>query len=261
MKLAGIAALAASCAIAVGGCGGGGSSSSTTTPSGPPQAKESIKDAASRIDAAVKSGNCDKINALFVKAYADEGGLNASSCKYLEQIGSFKGPLAAKEYGTGGAIDYYDPKSTYDPAVVMVVGEDGLWHIAYIDQPGGVIESTKSLLGDAKKKFDQSANGAVEAIRTGDCAGLLKVAYRSFGIGGGSDQSVCKRLPKEPLTDALSNDSTAKPELLGGNSSNAFYALQTDSGYYTLVMAQQPPSVNLPADAAQYAFVNGFRGS
>jgi hypothetical protein len=265
MKSAGITAGVLALALAIGGCGSGSSGTSSTgttsASSGPPRASETIKQAADRVAAAVKSGDCDQINPLLVGEYADEGGLGKSSCDYVKQIGAFKGPLASKEYGTGGAIDYYDPDGTYDPAVVMVVGDDSKWHIAYIDTPGGVVESTKSLLGSAKKDFDRSAEQAVDALRTGNCKEFLGVAYRSFGIGGGSDADVCKRLPSSPVATALKDDPQAKPVPLGGNSNNAFYGLSTSDGYFTIVEAQQPPSVNLPADAAQYAFVNGYKGS
>ena len=99
---------------------------------------------------------------------------------------------------------------------------------------------------------------AVAALRRADCTAFVKVAFRKFGLGGGPDTSVCTRLPKNALHLALADDPAAKPVKLGGNSLYAFYGLVANGGYWTIVMAQQPPSATLPIGSAQYAFVDAY---
>src|SRR5439155_3419012 len=99
---------------------------------------------------------------------------------------------------------------------------------------------------------------AVAALRRADCAAFVKVAFRGFGLGGGPETAVCPRLAKNALHKALASDLSARSVPLGGNSLYAFYGLTAAGRYWTIVMAQQPPSPSLPLGSAQYAFVDAY---
>ena len=218
-------------------------------PPGPPKPKETVAQSIFRIQVALRKKGCTaRLKQLFHSAYGDVG---APGCKYLRQgFGTFKAPRGA-EYGTGAVIDYATGYAT-PGTTVLALDTDGRFHVAFADFTYGSIGSAPNPL------FDRNAKLAVEAIRRGDCQAFLGVAYRKFGLGGGSDASVCKRLGSNTLHRELADAPKAKPVKLGGNSLFAFYGLTVGTRWYTIVMAQQTASTKLPTGAARYAFVNAF---
>ena len=214
-----------------------------------PKPKETVAQTIFRIQDVLKTKGCTvRLKHLFHSAYGDVG---AQGCKYLRQgFGTFKSPRGAS-YGTGGVIDYATGYAT-PGTTVLALDSDGRFHVVFVDFTYGSIGS------EPNPAFDRNARLAVAAIRRGDCQAFLGVAYRKFGLGGGSDASVCKRLASTTLRRELENAPPAKPVKLGGNSLFAFYGLRAGNRWYTVVMAQQTPSTKLPAGAARYGFVNAY---
>jgi hypothetical protein len=214
-----------------------------------PRPAESIGSTISRIGAALHTTGCGpKLKSLFHSAY---GKVRKNACTYLRKgFGTFKSPRGLA-YGTAAEIDagtgYAEPATT-----VLALDTDRRFHVVFIQFDYGSIGSKP---GPA---FDRNAQLAVAAIRRADCAAFVKVAFRGFGLGGGPETAVCARLPKNSLHKALAADPNAKLIKLGGNSQHAFYGLTAGGRYYTVVMAQQPPSAKLPIDAAQYAYVDAY---
>ena len=214
-----------------------------------PKPAESIGTTISRISAALHITGCNgKLRVVMHSAY---GKLGKTGCTYLRKgLGTFKSPHGAV-YGTAAEIDagtgYSQPATT-----VLALDSDRRFHVVFVQFEYGSIGSKPNAA------FDRSARLAVAALRRADCAAFVKVAFRGFGLGGGPETAVCPRLPKNALHKALAADPRATLTKLGGNSLYAFYGLTASGGYWTVVMAQQPPSLSLPIGSAQYAFVDAY---
>jgi hypothetical protein len=214
-----------------------------------PKPADSVSSAIARIGSALRIKGCNgQLRALLHSGY---GATKLRGCVYLRQgLGSFKAPHGAA-YGTAAEIDagtgYSQPAT-----VVLTLDHDRRYHVAFIQFEYGSIGSKPN------PAFDRNVRMAVAAIRRADCTAFVKVAFRSFGLGGGPETSVCTRLPKNALHRALAADAAAKPVKLGGNSLYAFYGITASKQYWTIVMAQQPPSASLPIGSAQYAFVDAY---
>jgi hypothetical protein len=214
-----------------------------------PAARESIGTTIARIEAALRTKGCSlQLRALFHSAY---GKVSANACAYLRKgLGTFTSPHG-QAYGTAAEIDAGTGLS--EPATtVLALDSDHRYHVAFVQFEYGSIGSKPSAA------FAQNVRLAVAALRRADCAAFLKVAFRSFGLGGGPESAVCARLPRNGLHLALAADPHAAPVPLGGNALYAFFGLSAAGRYYTLVMAQQRPSASLPPGSAQYAYVNAY---
>jgi hypothetical protein len=220
--------------------------------SAPPKLADSVPAAINRIAAALNTKGCSApLRSLLHSSY---GPTNSKGCNYLRQgLGTFKSPHG-QAYGSAAEIDagtgYSQPATT-----VLALDRDHRFHVVFIQFEYGSIGSKPN------PAFDRNVRLAVTALRRADCAAFVKVAFRGFGLGGGPETSVCSRLPKNALHKALAADPTAKPARLGGNSLHAFYGITAAGQYWTIAMAQQPPSASLPIGTAQYAFVDAYPAS
>ena len=218
----------------------------------PPKAGESVGTAIARIEAALQTKGCSL--ALKSLLHSSYGRPTVKGCTYLRQgLGTFRSPRG-QAYGTAAEVDaqtgYSQPATT-----VLALDRDGRYHIVFIQFEYGSIGSKPSA------GFDRNVRLAVAALRKGDCTAFVKVAYRSFGLGGGPETAVCSRIPHNALHKALAADPAAKPVKLGGNSLYAFYGVTAAGRYWTIAMAQQRPSPSLPLGSAQYAFVDAYPSS
>jgi hypothetical protein len=219
---------------------------------GQPKPAESIGTTISRIAAGLHTTGCGpKLKSLFHSAY---GVVRKNACAYLRKgLGTFKAPHG-QAYGTAAEIDagtgLAEPATT-----VLALDSDRRYHIVFVQFAYGSIGSKPD------PAFDRNARLAVAALRRADCAAFVKVAFRSFGLGGGPESAVCSRLPKNSLHKALAADPHATLAKLGGNSQYAFYGLTAGGKYWTVVMANQPPSAKLPIDAARFAYVDAYPAS
>jgi hypothetical protein len=214
-----------------------------------PKPVESVSTAIARIEAALHTKGCTV--ALRSLLHSGYGKTSAKGCTYLRQgLGTFKSPHG-QAYGTAAEIDagtgYSQPAT-----VVLALDTDRRYHVVFIEFEYGSIGSKPN------PGFDRNVRLAVAALRRADCPAFVKVAFRGFGLGGGPETAVCTRLPRNVLHKALAADPGAQPVKLGGNSLHAFYGITAAGRYWTIVMAQQPPSVSLPLGSAQYAFVDAY---
>jgi hypothetical protein len=214
-----------------------------------PKPAESIGTTIARISSALAIPGCN--GKLRLVMHSSWGKLGKPGCTYLRKgLGTFKSPHGAV-YGTAAEIDagtgYSQPAT-----VVLALDSDRRFHVAFIQFEYGSIGSKPN------PAFDRNARLAVAALRRADCSAFVKVAFRGFGLGGGPETSVCTRLPKNALHRALAADPHATLTRFGGNSLYAFYGLSANGQYWTVVMAQQPPSPSLPIGSAQYAFVDAY---
>jgi hypothetical protein len=214
-----------------------------------PKPREPIATTIARIQAALRTTGCGpKLKSLFHSGY---GNVRATGCTYLRKgFGTFKSPRG-QVYGTAAEIDagtgYAEPATT-----VLALDADGRFHVVFIQFEYGSIGSKPN------PGFDRNVRLAIGALRRADCPAFVRVAFRRFGLGGGPEAAVCPRLPRNSLHAALAADPHATLVKLGGNSLYAFYGLTAGGRYWTVVMAQQPPSPQLPIDAAQYAYVDAY---
>jgi hypothetical protein len=214
-----------------------------------PKPADSVSSTIARIESALRIKGCNgQLRALLHSGY---GATKARGCTYLRQgLGTFKSPHGLA-YGSAAEIDagtgYSQPAT-----VVLALDRDRRYRVAFIQFEYGSIGSKPN------PAFDRNVRMAMAALRRADCAAFVKVAFRKFGLGGGPETSVCTRLPKNALHLALAADTAAKPVKLGGNSLYAFYGITANKRYWTIVMAQQPPSASLPIGSAQYAFVDAY---
>jgi hypothetical protein len=214
-----------------------------------PKPAESIGATIGRIESALHVRGCNAtLRSLLHSAW---GKLGTRGCSYLRKgLGAFTSPRG-QAFGTAAEIDagtgYSEPATT-----VLALDSDRRFHVAFVQFEYGSIGSKPSA------RFDRNARLAVAALRRADCVAFLKVAFRGFGLGGGPETAVCARLPKNSLHRALASDPHARLVRLGGDSLYAFYGVTAAGRYWTLVMAQQPPSASLPLGSAQYAFVDAY---
>jgi hypothetical protein len=216
-----------------------------------PAPAESIATTIARIQAALHTKGCSApLRALFHSAY---GKVSKNGCAYLRKsLGTFTSPHGIA-YGTAAEIDAGTGLS--QPATaVLALDSDRRFHVVFVQFEYGSIGSKPNPI------FDRNARLAIAAIRRADCAAFVKVAFRSFGLGGGPESAVCARLPHNMLHKLLAATPRAAPVRLGGNALYAFYGLSAAGRYYTVVMAQQAPSTKIPLGSAQYAYVDAYPG-
>jgi hypothetical protein len=183
---------------------------------------------------------------------------NPKRCVALKRLASLNSTGAAA-YPGGGVIDYSVGSRTL--SAVLIVDSDGLYHIAMLDP----FRAEPSVGTKFSPRFDAAVEQAANALRSGDCQGYLRVAFKRFGVGTLSAKRLCP-LPKKNLFAVISeNAPSAKLRRLGGNGDYAFYSYGTPSVNYTLVAARESdeglPSVmpNLPKGAAEYAYFGAYR--
>ena len=168
--------------------------------------------------------------------------------------------IDAAQYGDAVVIEYELGEGTM--SVLLVRDADGLFHITYLNPR--VPEPTIGT--KLAPEFDQVAQQAVDALRAGDCEAFMKVAFVEFGPGAGDKAHTCGYVENFPLAKLLKQDPKAKPELMGGNGTFAFYGLSLPGSFWTMILARQtqedrfPEGADpLPKDAPEYGYLDSFR--
>lgn len=239
--------LAAGCALAL--C----ATATAAAPFGPKSA-ETAPQLVAKVKAALAAPGCNaKLQALF---YSGFGTIPQAGCDYVRrEFGNFEDP-EAKVYGTGAVVDGYIHSATSADnwgEGVFVLDKDRKFHLVFVEQ-GSFIQSTHTLF---MKEFDTSFRIGIHALRTGNCDEFMRVAHLTQGIGAGKRADVCARVTGSSLHKLLAAEPRAVAKRLGGTSDYAFYGIKFKSGYYTVVMSQQPPSTKL-YETQQYAFIGGY---
>ncbi len=245
MKRLAIAAVAALCLCAT---------ATGATPAFGPKPAETASQLVARVKAALAAPGCNAaLKGLF---YSGFGSIPQAGCDYVrKQFGKFEDP-EAKVFGTGALVDgYIDSPGSEDNYAegVFVLDKDRKFHLVFVEE-GSFIQSTHTLF---MKEFDTSFRIGIHALRTGSCDEFLTVSHTKLGIGAGAKADVCSRVSGSSLHKLLAAEPRAVSKRFGGTSGYAFYGIKFKSGFYTVVMAQQPPSVKL-FKTQQYAFIGGY---
>ena len=247
----------------VAGCGGGDDSASAPEaasgkPLEPPQAKESLSEAQRRIDDLVNGDDCDEINTLNP---ITRTALNTPEhCDYLQQLAGLE-VVGKQEVPGGGLIEYERGEGVV--TAILIVDSDRRYHVALLDplNPGRTVGTPFA------HEFDRVAAEAVEALQEPDCGRYLDLAHRYGRAASLKPDEACEALTPNPVQAVLATAPSAKPTSLGGNSRYAFYSLASPSLQITMVLARQtneglPKGIDpLPADAPEYAFIDGYQTS
>ncbi len=227
-------------------------------PLDPPKSKESIDEASERFADVIESGDCDEIVALgaLSRKTADE----EARCKLFEARLAEAEAAGSEAYGDGGGVIDYEA-SGREFSAVLVLDQDGLYHLAYFD----VFLGEPSVGTEQAKEFDDAADEAVEALQERDCDAVLAVSHSRLGPGALDEDAACTFVENNPIAGIFEVYPEAELESLGGNASYAFYGLAGPGSYQVLVMARQsddqlPEGAEpLPKGAPEYAFAGVFR--
>lgn len=222
-----------------------------------PEAKESIEDAQRRIDRAIASEDCDRINSLELPSRQDAYD-TASRCEGLITQLSGAKPGDAEAFKGGGIIEY--SRDDVPINVLTVLDRDGRFYLLLAD----LFLAERSVGTSFADGFDRMAHAAVGALAEKDCDAFLDAAYPRFGIAGVSrpKSDVCDYVNENPIANLTAMDIAVKPKPLGGNSSYAFYGVSGPDVHFTIVMArlsdtEQPESApKLPKDAPEYGVLD-----
>lgn len=265
-----VAAVLVVLALTVAGCAGESNDGGTTgteagaSPQqapealGPLKATESIDDAAKRIDKALRSGDCDQINALNPISLPTLD--TEERCQSLRRVTDLA--VSGTEAFPGGGVVDYSLGGDRTLTAVLIVDSDGEYRIALLD-PFRAKPSVGTKLDG--KAFDRAAAKAVRALRDGDCDAYRAVAYRRSGKGSLPKKDLCPRVEQGPVQGILEANPAAKPERLGGNGDYAFYAFGLPGLNYTMVFARETDrglpeqAPKLPNDAAEYSYVDAYK--
>lgn len=249
------------------GCGSSGGSNSTiqvSTPRPksespahgkvvlPAKPRESISQAAHRIDATLLLGNCAEINRLTAlsRPYDACTGLKALAGIPASAIASYGDAGGVIAIGSGGSLRN----------AILIVDSDGRYHIPLVDP----FTNVQSVGTSFASRFDAAAQATVKAMRERDCEAFRRVALVRFGSGSAPDQ-VCAFLDNSALTQFLAANPKARAVRLGGNRDYAFYAVSSRDANFTMVMAREsstgvaPGTPSLPKGAPEYGFVDAYQ--
>ncbi len=279
---AAFALFAAALAVSIGACGGDDEQTSSTaaggagngeTPSGGsgsdgevalmgnPPVEETIDEAVKRIEGVLDSGDCKKINEL--NPLGRPGLTTDQRCEVLKRLDGLE-VVGTAEYGKlGGVIAFERGQGTLN--VILVRDSDGLLHVDLID-PFSAEPGTE---GKLAKEFEQVADKGAKAMADNDCEAFLEVAYRRFGLGGGTDKEVCERAENTLVAALLERGGEPTPVDLTGGASYAFFGIDTPISYVTVIAAREsekgvPPTLpkeiaELPKGAPEYGIVDAVR--
>ena len=228
---------------------------------GPPPVKEKVGDAVKRLEAALESGDCDKINEL--NPLGRPLISTEQRCELLKRLKGLKVKDTA-EFGKLGAVIALE-RGVGTLNLILVRDSDGLLHLAYLDAFTG--ESGTE--GKLAKQFKEVASKGTKALAEGDCEAFLKVAYRRFGLANGTDREACDRAKNNIVSALLERGGEPKPVDLAGGSQYAFFGIDTPVSYLTVIAARQteeglapglPKEVReLPKGAPEYGIVDVLR--
>jgi hypothetical protein len=249
-----IAILALTGGLALAGCGdGGGGEPKPPTPdrAGVPRAKEPLRVASKRLEAAIPRADCRELIGLMIHSVAR--GLTkpgkpptASECRFLRgETRSLRGYRARRvtELGVGGFTEGTVTSRGAVLGIVWLLDSDRSWKAVFdahfrpqIGPPPGRTAAA-----------DQNARGFVTALRRADCPLTwrgLNTASR-FVQGNGDRGGFCRataKLYRDPHSAfaQIKADRGTQPKLLGRTRDLSFYSLELRNGrYIALVTAGQ----------------------
>jgi hypothetical protein len=253
------------------GCGGGGSAGDnhTTTqaevPKQPtrPQARETLRAAATRLEHALPGGDCKVLIHLMLHSIQrgvknPDAPPTKSDCAFIRreaanQLAGFK-VTKVREFGPAGFTEGSGRKAHpgFPIGIVWLLDSDGSWKAA--------IEATfRRQIGVAPflaDRADANARALLDAVRSANCEDIWRVMNVSsrFVRGNNGDRTrFCRSfLPvfKDPSTAFAQIKADAAPVLepLGRTHDFSFYGVQLANGRYMDLVVSGPLGGAAPAE-------------
>lgn len=139
-----------------------------------------------------------------------------------KSMGQFK-IVGAKEYGTGGVVDYTSGEIKDGAAIVLFVSPDRNWGIGRF----GIVSEPSTESGDdeTRDEYAKAVDKYLTAVRERDCDAYFNIKFN----GEDKKDDVCKQsFPgTKPMAKLLKTNPDAKPRYEGGNDTFGFYSLET----------------------------------
>jgi len=219
----------------------------------PPATGEDLNEAERRIAAVIASGDCDKIDGLYVLGTEQIGTL---PCQTLRDLGSFR-RSGAQVYGRQAAVvDYTKPGQV--ASMVLVRDWDGLFHVGFVagEEPATTVDTALD------RSAEGTATAAINVLRRSGCRAFLRFTNRAGGVGTLNDPSACQIFAADPLQSAVFDDPAARPVLVGGNGRFAFFSIRTPTVYLISVFAKSEGTSaiahSLRAGPDEYAYTGSY---
>lgn len=263
MRTRALAVLIAMSSLLLVGCGGNDDSDETTsaskTESEPSDAGSSksgsTEDLETQLTEALDAGDCDKVNSLNPSTRPSLD--TKERCETLRLFKDFE-VTGSEDYGDGAVVDLLN-ETGLNSSAVFVREADGSLSLVYIDN----LRAGKTVGTKPAKAFDDAAADAAVALAKKDCDALLEASYVRRGFAVGERDTVCARLENFPVASLASRLPDDPPELVGGNSEFAFYALGEGEPRVILIMAHQEPVADLfttdvPKGGTEYGFLDAY---
>jgi len=196
-----------------------------------PQPSEPIVAAVTRLQQAAASGRCERLRSL---QHSDDQPIPTAVCRQI-LLGPLRNarPVGTAEYGTAAVADL--DNGQLQTTALFVLDEGGRWGLStLLGNEGGSIKKPRD-----EDRADANIEALVGAIRDDDAkafnALLSEESTADFREKGPGVKLANTSRSGPRLVEDLRADETARPERLGINQAFAFYALEADGSYYTLI--------------------------
>lgn len=219
---------AAALLVALGvGCGGD-DGDSTAASEGPKFSSANepvgvfIKRFVKLLETTERRADCPQLDEISARSYVrfscPPGKALRKSMRSFEIVG-------AKEYGSGGVVDYKSGKVEDGAAIVLFVAPDRNWGVGRF----GVVTppSTKTTDEDSREGFEEALDDYFAAVRDRDCAGFQKVAFVDPAV---KTKDICTKVfgATKELATRLRESPDVEPKYEGGNASYGFFSYETE---------------------------------
>ena len=197
-----------------------------------PQPRETLAQFERRLSAAVTSPSCQGYRAL--NRYFPP------SCAEVKRRFAELRFLADERYGSGGVIDATAAIQPRGITFVVALARDRRWKVLNVY---GTRERTAETHAKDQIPFDTAANSWLTAVRDRNCREYVR--YAEIAVEGQApQQQICDLDFDDPAVapGGLRSDSSAEPQLLGGNARFQFYALRFKPGHYGTIAATYFPT-------------------
>lgn len=261
--------------VLLAGCGGGGSTrgsdakkptQAASPPLAPPQAKEPLAAAATRLEHALPGRDCEVLIHLMLHSIQRGTSPSApptkSDCAYIKReaankLAGFK-LTKVREFGTAGFTEGRGANAHrgFPLGIVWLLDADGSWKAAF----EAAFRAQIGVAPFLPDRADSNARTLLDTVRSADCKGLwrvLNVASRFVNGSGGDRARFCRGLVPtyKDLGSAFSQikaDAAPVLQVLGRTHDFSFYGLTLANGRYMDLVMSGPLGSADPAELKQH---------
>lgn len=245
MRKAVITAMGA-CALALGACGG--DDEETRASSSQPKPKQPIAKLVGPFNKALAEEDCKAAAEAVFSVLREEGKPGAPAtkkeCKFLQTPGSFLQVLGdieftdSEEFGTAALMEAEVPPGRElgsRAAALWALDSDGEYRYVSVTSGDGQLGRSLPKGNDA----EEAAGKFVESVRNGRCEASL--INPEGTLAQGDVKAACEGIEEGArFAPALKADAAAKPKPMGATLDWAFYGVDTDDGFFTLILNSLP---------------------